>query len=49
MLVVRWRQDDGRLLASDGHPVAEFLLHSDGDDAWWRWSDTPFVETEAEP
>lgn len=26
----------------DGRQVAEFLLHIDGTDAWWRWSDTPF-------
>jgi hypothetical protein len=25
-----------------GHKVPEFLLHIDGDDAWWRWSDEPF-------
>lgn len=23
-------------------PVAEFLLHVQGDEAWWRWSDEPF-------
>ena len=22
-----------------GHIVAEFLLHLDRDEAWWRWSD----------
>lgn len=26
----------------DGTPVAEFLLHIDGDEAWFRWSDTSF-------
>ena len=26
----------------DGRPVPEFLLHIDGDTAWWRWSDEPF-------
>ena len=26
----------------DGRPVPEFLLHVDGSDAWWRWSDEPF-------
>jgi hypothetical protein len=26
----------------DGRAVPEFLLHVDGDDAWWRWSDEPF-------
>jgi hypothetical protein len=28
-----------RLLAPDGRPVPEFLLHIDGGNAWWRWSD----------
>lgn len=27
----------------DGRPVPEFLLHIDGQDAWWRWSDEPFT------
>ena len=26
----------------DGREVPEFLLHIDGDRAWWRWSDEPF-------
>jgi hypothetical protein len=26
----------------DGRAVPEFLLHIDGRDAWWRWSDEPF-------
>ncbi|NXY97369.1 hypothetical protein HYE82_23940 [Streptomyces sp. BR123] len=30
-----------RLVSPDG-PVAEFLLHIQGDAAWFRWSDTPF-------
>ena len=25
-----------------GHEVPEFLLHIDGREAWWRWSDEPF-------
>jgi len=25
-----------------GQAVPEFLLHIDGNHAWWRWSDTPF-------
>ncbi len=25
------------LLAPDGRPVPEFLLHIEGEDAWWRW------------
>ncbi|MCZ7420041.1 hypothetical protein O7605_10975 [Verrucosispora sp. WMMA2121] len=28
----------------DGQEVPEFLLHLDGDEAWWRWSDEPFDE-----
>jgi hypothetical protein len=35
-----------RLLAPDGHPVPEFLLHIEGDDAWWRWSEAPFPESD---
>jgi len=38
-----------RLLAPDGRPVPEFLLHIEGEDAWWRWSDEPFPEGEDEP
>jgi len=34
------------LLYPDGRPVPEFLLHVDGEDAWWRWSDEPFTEAE---
>jgi hypothetical protein len=37
-----------RLLAPDGRPVPEFLLHIDGDEAWWRWSDEPFPEADDE-
>jgi hypothetical protein len=36
-----------RLLAPDGRPVPEFLLHIDGHDAWWRWSDEPFPDEAA--
>jgi hypothetical protein len=32
----------------DGRPVPEFLLHVDGEDAWWRWSDESFTQAEAE-
>jgi hypothetical protein len=32
-----------RLIAPDGQPVPEFLLHIEGTHAWWRWSDTPFT------
>ncbi|MDX2544715.1 hypothetical protein ACOT81_20305 [Streptomyces sp. WI04-05B] len=31
------------LVAPSG-PVAEFLLHIQGDQAWFRWSDEPFGE-----
>jgi hypothetical protein len=36
------------LLYPEGHPVPEFLLHIRADDAWWRWSDEPFTQVEAE-
>ncbi|MFF8969968.1 hypothetical protein [Streptomyces sp. NPDC014995] len=29
-------------LTSSGGPVAEFLLHIQGDQAWFRWSEKPF-------
>ncbi|MFC1431439.1 hypothetical protein ACEZDB_12380 [Streptacidiphilus sp. N1-3] len=29
-------------LVAPAGPVAEFLLHVDGDRAWFRWSDEPF-------
>ncbi|WP_344088473.1 hypothetical protein [Luedemannella helvata] len=29
-------------LVSPAGPVAEFLLHIDGAEAWFRWSDEPF-------
>jgi hypothetical protein len=29
-------------LASPDGPVAEFLLHIEGERAWFRWSDEPF-------
>src|SRR4051794_36950616 len=31
-----------RLVDSNGVEVAEFLLHVQGNDAWWRWSYEPF-------
>ncbi|MGW0912661.1 hypothetical protein ACWD1Z_13060 [Streptomyces sp. NPDC002784] len=31
-------------LSSPDGPVAEFLLHIEGDRAWFRWSDEPFEE-----
>jgi hypothetical protein len=38
-----------RLLTPDGRAVAEFLLHIEGENAWWRWSDEPFPEGKEEP
>ncbi|MEV7289653.1 hypothetical protein AB0O01_34745 [Streptomyces sp. NPDC093252] len=29
-------------LSSPDGPVPEFLLHIDGESAWFRWSDEPF-------
>ncbi|MDH6437755.1 hypothetical protein M2158_006296 [Streptomyces sp. SAI-144] len=31
-------------LHAPGGPVPEFLLHIEGDRAWFRWSDEPFDE-----
>jgi hypothetical protein len=31
------------LVAPSG-PAAEFLLHIDGNEAWFRWSDEPFAD-----
>jgi hypothetical protein len=31
-----------------GALVPEFLLHIDGEDAWWRWSDESFTQAELE-
>ncbi|MCX5329335.1 hypothetical protein [Streptomyces sp. NBC_00140] len=31
-------------LTSPEGPVPEFLLHIEGDRAWFRWSDKPFDE-----
>ena len=45
-----WDQAYSAILATvtlrypDGRDVPEFLLHIDGDEAWWRWSDEPFDE-----
>ena len=38
-----------RLVAPDGQPVPEFLLHIDGAEAWRRWSDEPFPQEEDNP
>lgn len=32
------------LVDPGGARVPEFLLHIDGDEAWWRYSDEPFDE-----
>jgi hypothetical protein len=46
--VQRWEELSDRYLAGttlhhpSGAPAAEFLLHIDGDVAWWRWSDAAF-------
>jgi hypothetical protein len=32
------------LLYPDGSEVPEYLLHIDGDKAWWRWHPEPFGE-----
>jgi hypothetical protein len=32
------------LVAAHHGPVAEFLLHIQGDQAWFRWSAEPFIE-----
>jgi hypothetical protein len=26
----------------EGNAVPEFLMHIQGDEAWWRWNDEPF-------
>jgi hypothetical protein len=31
----------------DGREVPEFLLHIDGNQAWWRWKDEPFDDADA--
>jgi len=30
----------------DGTEVPEFLLHIEGDEAWWRWSDEKFGDSQ---
>jgi len=35
-------------LTSPDGPVPEFLLHIEGERAWFRWSDEPFDEDEDE-
>ena len=43
-----WERSYGRirstlsLAAPDGHHVSEFILHIEGNRAWWRWTDEPF-------
>jgi hypothetical protein len=41
-------RDGVRLLVSDGRPVPEFLLRTQGESAWWRWSDESFPDSESE-
>jgi hypothetical protein len=36
--------DATRLVDPQGVAVAEFLLHVQGDQAWWRWSYEPFED-----
>ncbi len=36
-------------LTSPDGPVPEFLLHIEGEQAWFRWSDEPFDEDEETP
>ncbi|MET7571009.1 hypothetical protein ABZT04_21290 [Streptomyces sp. NPDC005492] len=36
-------------LTSPDGPVPEFLLHIEGERAWFRWSDEPFDEDEEAP
>lgn len=33
------------LIDNAGNPVAEFLLHIEDDQAWFRWSDEPFDQS----
>jgi hypothetical protein len=35
-------RDAVSLAAADGRRVPEFLLHIQGENAWWRWNDEPF-------
>jgi hypothetical protein len=37
------------LAAPDGQIVREFVLHIDGTEAWWRWTDEPFEDEKAPP
>ncbi|MER6205523.1 hypothetical protein [Streptomyces sp. NPDC001642] len=36
-------------LTSPDGPVPEFLLHIEGEQAWFRWSDEPFDEDDGPP
>jgi hypothetical protein len=33
-----------RLTDPEGRDVAEYLLHINEEQAWWRWSDEPFPD-----
>lgn len=39
----RIRDSGISLMHPDGHAAAEFLLHIDGSQAWFRWSDEPLT------
>lgn len=41
-------QDALTLHHPSGEVVAKFLLHIEGDIAWWRWSDEPFSSGEGD-
>ncbi|MEV0483542.1 hypothetical protein AB0I69_23430 [Streptomyces sp. NPDC050508] len=50
---IRWEEayDEIRrqvTLTSPDGPVPEFLLHIEGDRAWFRWSDEPFGDDESD-
>ena len=42
--LVREITDNLTLTDPQGVRVAEFLLHIQGDEAWWRWSYEPFED-----
>jgi hypothetical protein len=49
---IRWEEAYDEIhrqvtLSSPDGPVPEFLLHIEGDRAWFRWSDEPFDEEES--
>jgi hypothetical protein len=51
---IRWEEAYDEIqrqvtLSSPDGPVPEFLLHIEGERAWFRWSDEPFGEDEEPP